>query len=51
MTIKVSIAQRVSAPSCGAGVSPTAHLAAAPSDGSAAAYELEHDDNDGDHQQ
>jgi hypothetical protein len=51
MTIKVSIAQGASATSWGAGVSRIAHLAAAPSDGSAAANELEHDDDDGDYQQ
>jgi hypothetical protein len=51
MTINVSIAQGAGATSWGADVSLTAHLAAAPSDGSAAANELEHDDNDGNHQQ
>ena len=51
MTIKVSIAQGASATSWGAGVSPTAHLTGAPSDGPAAAKELEHDDDDGEHQQ
>ena len=35
----------------GSGISSTAHLTAAPSGGSAAAKELEHNDNDGDHQQ
>lgn len=38
------------ATSWGAG-GPTAHLIGAPSDGPATADELEHDDNDGDHQE
>jgi len=45
MTIKVNIAQRADPPRS------REQVTAAPSDGSAAAKELEHDDNDGDHQQ
>jgi hypothetical protein len=45
MTIQVSITQRADPPRSGEQV--TAALSA----GSAAAKELEHDDNDGDHQQ